>query len=68
MEGYQKSNLKGDELIDLHYGVIIKDIAPEFEVVTLQVLDAKNGAPGNRQVRAPHARSRRATRQQSRRF
>ena len=31
VEGYQKSNLKGDGLNALHYGVIIKDIAPEFE-------------------------------------
>ena len=31
VEGYQKSNLKGDGLNDLEYGVMIKDIAPEFE-------------------------------------
>ena len=43
MEGYQKSNLKGEGLSDLHYGVIVKDITPEFEPVKLQVLDVKNG-------------------------
>jgi Peptidase family M23 len=45
VEGYQKSNMKGEGLSNLQYGVIIKDIAPEFEKVTLQVLDAKNGPP-----------------------
>jgi hypothetical protein len=45
VEGYQKSNLKGEGLSDAHYGVIIKDIAPAFERVTLQVLDAKSGQP-----------------------
>ena len=42
VEGYQKSNLKGEGLSDLHYGVIIKDITPEFTRVKLQVLDVKN--------------------------
>jgi hypothetical protein len=42
VEGYQKSNLKGEGLSDLHYGVIVKDITPEFERVKLQVLDVKN--------------------------
>jgi len=42
VEGYQKSNLKGDGLSDLHYGVIIKDIAPEFNSADLQVLDVKD--------------------------
>ena len=45
VEGYQKSNMKGDRRSVLRYGVIIKDIAPDFERVTLQVLDAKNGRP-----------------------
>ena len=31
VEGYQKSNLKGEGLSDLHYGVIVKDITPEFK-------------------------------------
>jgi len=30
---------------DLHYGVIIRDISPQFEQVTLQVLDATSGPP-----------------------
>jgi Peptidase family M23 len=42
VEGYQKSNLKGDGLDDLHYGVIVADIAPQFEAVELRVLDVKN--------------------------
>jgi len=45
VEGYQKSNLKGDRLRDLHYGVLVKDIAPEYESVELQVLDVKNEKP-----------------------
>jgi hypothetical protein len=45
VEGYQKSNLKGEGLSDLHYGVIVKDITPEFTSVQLQVLDARNGQP-----------------------
>ena len=31
VEGYQKSNLKGEGLSDLHYGVIVKDIAPGIQ-------------------------------------
>jgi hypothetical protein len=45
VEGYQKSNLKGEGLSDLHYGVLVKDITPEFESVELQVLDVKDGQP-----------------------
>ena len=41
VEGYQKSNLKGDGLRDLHYGVIVNDISPAYETVELRVLDAK---------------------------
>ena len=37
VEGHQRSNLKGDNLIDLHYGVIIKDITPELHIARLQV-------------------------------
>ena len=53
MEGYQKSNLKGEGLSDLHYGVIVKDIAPEFESVRLQVLDVKKGKPKSASFRLP---------------
>jgi hypothetical protein len=42
VEGYQKSNLKGDGLNDLHYGVLIEDIAPELDAVKLRVLGVKN--------------------------
>jgi Peptidase family M23 len=43
VEGYQKSNLKGEGLSDLRYGVIVKDITPEFKSVELQVLNVKDG-------------------------
>ena len=42
VEGYQKSNLKGEGLSDLHYGVIVKDIATGFETVELRVMDVQN--------------------------
>ena len=45
VEGYQKSNLKGEGSSDLRYGVIVKDITPEFECVKLQVLGVKSGQP-----------------------
>ncbi len=45
VEGYQKSNLKGEGLSDLHYGVIVKNIASEYESVQLRVLDVKSGKP-----------------------
>jgi Peptidase family M23 len=45
VEGYQKSNLKGEGLNDLHYGVLVKDITPEFKSVKLQLLEVKNGNP-----------------------
>jgi hypothetical protein len=43
VEGCQKSNLKGEGLSDLHYGVIVDDITPEFTCVKLQVVDVKHG-------------------------
>jgi peptidase M23-like protein len=43
VEGYQKSNLKGDGLLDLHYGALVKDILPEDKFVKLNVLDVING-------------------------
>ncbi len=45
VEGYQKSNLKGDGLSDLRYGVIVNDIPPEFDAVGLRVVDVKNEKP-----------------------
>ena len=36
VEGYQKSNLKGEGLNDLHYGVLVKDITPEFKSVSFR--------------------------------
>lgn len=53
VEGYQKSNLKGEGLKDLHYGVLIKDIAPEFERVKLTVLDAKHEKPKSAEFPLP---------------
>jgi hypothetical protein len=43
VEGYQKSNLKGERLSDLHYGVMAKDIAPKYKFVKLEILDVKKG-------------------------
>ena len=42
VEGYQRSNLKGERLRDLQYGVIVKDITSEYETVKLEVLDIRN--------------------------
>jgi Peptidase family M23 len=53
VEGYQKSNLKGEGLNDLHYGVLVKDITPEFKSVKLQVLDVKNENPKNAEFSIP---------------
>lgn len=53
VEGYQKSNLKGEGLSDLHYGVIVKDITPEFERVKLQVVDVKNEKPESAEFPLP---------------
>jgi len=39
VEGYQKSNLKGDNRIDLNYGVLVRRIAAEFSSVRIQVTD-----------------------------
>ena len=53
VEGYQKSNLKGEGLKDLHYGVLVKDIAPEFDPVKLPVLDVKNEKPKSAEFPLP---------------
>lgn len=53
VEGYQKSNLRDGGLSDLHYGVIVKDIAPEYEAVGVQVLDVKNGPPESARLLLP---------------
>ena len=53
VEGYQKSNLNGEGLNDLHYGVLIKDITPEFKSVRLQVRDVKNEKPKSAQFSLP---------------
>lgn len=53
VEGYQKSNLKGDRLKDLHYGVLIEDITPEYDSVTLRVLDVKHEKPKSAEFPLP---------------
>ncbi len=53
VEGYQKSNLKGEGLNDLHYGVLVKDITPEYKSVKLRVLDVKNEKPKNAEFTLP---------------
>ena len=53
VEGYQKSNLKGEGRNDLHYGVLVKDITPEFKSVRLQVLDVENGKPKSAKFSLP---------------
>jgi hypothetical protein len=53
VEVYQKSNLQGAGLQDLHYGVLILDIPPEYESVSLQVLDVKNEKPKNAEFILP---------------
>jgi hypothetical protein len=54
VESYQKSNLKGDGLKDLHYGVQIKDITAEYDSVTLRVLDVKNEKPKRAEFPLPN--------------
>ena len=53
VEGYQKSNLKGERLRDLQYGVIVKDINPEHETVKLEVLDVRNEKRKSAEVALP---------------
>jgi Peptidase family M23 len=43
VEGYQKSNMKGDGLLELHYGVLVKDIPQDEKFVKLNILDVKYG-------------------------
>lgn len=53
VEGYQKSNLKGEGLSDLHYGVLVKDIAPEYQSVELRALDVKHEKPKSAEFPLP---------------
>jgi hypothetical protein len=53
VEGYQKSNLKGEGLNDLHYGVLVEDITPEYDSVKLRVLDVKNEKPKSAEFPLP---------------
>jgi hypothetical protein len=39
VEGYQKSNLKGDNRIGLKYGVLLRNIAAQFSSARIQVRD-----------------------------
>jgi len=42
VEGYQKSNLKGEGLKDLHYGVLVEDIASADDSVKIRIQDVNN--------------------------
>lgn len=53
VEGYQKSNLKGAGLSDLHYGVLVKDITPEYQSLELRVLDVKHEKPKSAEFPLP---------------
>lgn len=53
VEGYQKSNLKGEGLRELHYGVLVRDIGPKYESVELRVLDVKNEKPKSAEFPLP---------------
>jgi Peptidase family M23 len=53
VEGYQKSNLKGEGLFDLNYGVIVRDITPEFKFARLRVFDVRDEHPGCVEVGLP---------------
>jgi len=57
VEGYQKSNLKGDGLLDLHYGVLVDDIPPDDKFVKLNVLDVKNGNLESAEFRLPELKA-----------
>jgi hypothetical protein len=54
VEGYQKSNLKGEALKKLRYGVLIKDISPEIERVKLRVQDVKSEKPKSAEFALPN--------------
>jgi hypothetical protein len=53
VEGYQKSNLKGEGLFDLNYGVIVRDIMSEFKFARLRVFDVRDEHPGCVEVGLP---------------
>jgi hypothetical protein len=57
VEGYQKSNLKGDGLLDLHYGVLVDDIPPEDTFVKLNVLDVENWKLESAEFRLPELKA-----------
>jgi hypothetical protein len=53
VEGYQKSNLKGEGLNDLQYGVLIEDIPPQYDSVKIQVQDVQNRKPKSAEFPLP---------------
>jgi hypothetical protein len=53
VEGYQTSNMKAEGLKNLHYGVLIKDIPPEYESVILRIQDVKNEKPKRAEFTLP---------------
>ncbi|AGB24076.1 metalloendopeptidase-like membrane protein [Mycobacterium sp. JS623] len=57
VEGYQKSNLKGESLHDLQYGVIIKDVAPTFKKARLKVLCSRGHESAYKELGLPELTS-----------
>jgi hypothetical protein len=53
VEGYQKSNLKDDGLIELQYGVIVRDIAPAFERVKVRPLGVRPASQSATELALP---------------
>jgi peptidase M23-like protein len=53
VEGYQKSNLKGEGLNDLHYGVLVENIASTDDSVKIRVQDVKNEKPKSAEFPLP---------------
>ena len=53
VEGYQKSNLKGEGLWRLRYGAIVKDVPPQYESVELDVTDATSAHTSHAEFSLP---------------
>jgi hypothetical protein len=53
VEGYQKSNLKRDRVSDLQYGVLLRNIAPEYNRVHLSVSGVRSLKPKHAELSLP---------------
>jgi hypothetical protein len=53
VEGYQKSNLKGERLNELHYGVLVENIAPTDDSVNIRIQDVKDEKPNSAEFPLP---------------